>query len=245
MDQGAAIKTLESVGIPHKAAEIYVTLLARPRASISEIAQATQIKRPTCYEYIELLLRENFIERLPVGKRMYYSAVEPKKVLGNFKKRALALENTLTELEKIHDEAVNRPRIVFYEGKQAIRNIYEEILKTVGEAASIFPPATFFENFTLEDYDTFDKEASAHGLKYRDLFVADKYYKKIKEIRAKNGGEKSDKKLPSWFNSNVDVLIYADKVALISLRDLSAIVIENKDIAELFKNMHSFMWKAL
>ncbi|MDO8576601.1 MAG: hypothetical protein Q7R90_04800 [bacterium] len=41
----------------------------------------------------------------------------------------------------------------------------------------------------------------------------------------------------------MDVLISSDKVALISLRDLSAIVIENKDIAELFRNMHSFMWK--
>ena len=62
----------------------------------------------------------------------------------------------------------------------------------------------------------------------------------------KSGYEnKSDKKLPDWFTSNVDVLIFKDKVALISLSDLSAIVIENKDIADLFVHMHQYMWKTL
>lgn len=245
MDQVSAITSLRSVGMPEKAAEIYLSLLGTTKATISEIARTTGVKRATCYEYIDHLLKENFIERLPIGKRMYYSAIEPKKVLQSFRKKATALENTLNELEKVHDTAVNKPRIVFYEGKRELRQIYEDLFKTVGDAYSIFPAETFFQNFTEEDYDEFDKEISAHALKSRDLFVADKHYRKIKEIRAKNGGEKLDKRLPSSFTSNVDVLIFSDKVALISLRDLSAIVIENKDIADLFKNMHSFMWKSL
>jgi len=245
MDQAHALASLRSVGIPQKAGEIYLCLLSRTKATISEIAQATGIKRATCYEYIDLLLLENFIERLPIGKRMYYSAVEPKKVLGAFKKKAAALERTLAELEKVHDTVVNKPRIVFYEGKRELRKIYEDLFKTVGDAYSIFPAETFFQNFTEQDYDEFDREISNHALKSRDLFVADKHYRKLKEIRAKNGGEKLDKRLPSSFTSSVDVLIFSDKVALISLRDLSAIVIENKDIADLFKSMHSFIWRAL
>lgn len=248
MDQSATAKVLESAGIPQKAAEIYLSLLEKTKATISEIAHFTGIKRATCYEYVDLLLKENFIERLPIGKRMFYAAIEPKKVLQSFRKKASLLEKTLGELEKARDSAVNKPRVIFYEGKRELRQIYEDLFKTIGDACSIFPAETFFQNFTADDYDEFDKETSKHALKSRDLFVVDKYYKKIKEIRDKNsadGKDKLDKKLPSWFNSNVDVLIYADKVALISLRDLSAIVIENKDIADLFKNMHSFMWKAL
>src|SRR3989344_741008 len=118
MDQVHALESLRSVGIHQKAAEIYLSLLGKTKATISEIAQSTGIKRATCYEYIDLLLKENFIERLPIGKRMYYSAVEPQKVLGAFKKKAAAFERTLAELEKVHDTAVNKPRIVFYEGKR-------------------------------------------------------------------------------------------------------------------------------
>ena len=71
-------------------------------------------------------------------------------------------------------------------------------------------------------------------------------FDKLMDIRRKNGNEnKIEKRLPEWFKSNVDVLMYSDKVALVSLRDLSATVIENKDIADLFRNMHELMWKSV
>src|SRR3989344_3311298 len=144
-------------------------------------------------------------------------------------------------MAKIQDEATNEARVVFYEGKREIRNTYDDLFKTVGDVYTIFPAATFFESFTEQDYEEFDKSISNYALKSRDLFVADKFYKRIKEIRDKNGSDnKLDKKLPTDFASNVDVLIYSEKVALISLRDLSAIVIENKDIADLFRNLHGF-----
>ncbi|HEY4521206.1 MAG TPA: helix-turn-helix domain-containing protein [Candidatus Paceibacterota bacterium] len=248
MDQSGISKALQEIGLPEKAALIYISLLGKQKMTVSEIARESNIKRATCYEYLDLLLNKDFVVRVPVGKRMFYAAVEPKKVLSDFKKKAAHFEQKINEMAAMHDVAVNKPRIVFYEGKREIKNIYEDIFKTAADVYSIFPPLSFFENFTEEDYDEYDKLISSYALKSRDLFIVDKYYKKIKEIRDKNSAEgknKLDKKLPAWFQSNVDVLIYADKVALISLRDLSAIVIENRDIADLFRNMHSFMWKSL
>ncbi len=246
MDQSSMLRALEEMGLPEKAAQIYIALLGKQKMTISEIARDSRIKRATCYEYLDLLLNKDFISRIPVGKRMFYAALEPKKILNDFKKKTHHLEQRINEMSVFHDAAVHKPRIVFYEGKRELKNIYADIFKTVADVYSIFPPATFFENFTVEDYDDWDKEITSYTLKSRDLFIADKHYKKIKEIRDKNGSEnKMDKKLPPWFSSNVDVLIYADKVALISLRDLSAIVIENKDIADLFKNMHTFLWKSV
>jgi sugar-specific transcriptional regulator TrmB len=244
MDYKKLQTTLESLGLPEKAAAIYLALLGKQRMSIAELSRETGVKRATCYEYLEILLKKDFIVRVPVKKRILYVAASPQKILLEFKKQSREIEGVLNELNAMHDKAINKPKVTFYEGKREIRRIYQDTFKTMGDAASIFPAARFFENFTEEDYDEFDKEINAHALKSRDLFVADKYYKKIKEIRAKNGpANKLDKKLPSWFTCNVDVLIYSDKVALISLRDLSAIVIDNKDIADLFRNMHAFMWK--
>src|SRR3989344_6775409 len=246
MDQGALIKVLQEVGLSEKAALIYLSLLGKQKLTVSQISRETHVKRATCYEYLDQLLSRDFVVRIPVGKRMFYAAVEPKKILNDFKKKTAHLEQRINEMAALHDAATHKPRVVFYEGKRELKNIYFDIFKTVADVYSIFPAERFFENFTEEEYDELDKEISSYALKSRDLFVAHKHYKKIKEIRDKNGSEnKVDKKLPSWFTSNVDALIYADKVALISLRDLSAIVIENKDIADLFKNMHTFLWKAL
>lgn len=246
MDKAHLTKELEAVGLPEKAAALYLVLLGKQKLGVAELARESGVKRATCYEYLDLLLKKEFIVRVPVGKRTLYAAVAPAKVLASFKRESERVERALAELSTLHEEAVHKPKVTFYEGKREIKRIYEELFKTVGDIASIFPPATFFESFTEAEYDEFDKLSTGHAFTSRDLFVPDKYYKRIKQIREENkGAQKTGKKLPEWFTSNVDVLIFSDKVALISLRDLSALVIENKDIAELFRNMHAFMWKGL
>ncbi len=214
--------------------------------TVSEISRATNIKRATCYQYIDLLLSKDFIIRVPVGKRMLYSAVSPKKVMLAARKRYALFETGMEEMTKQYDESTHKPRIVFYEGKREIKNIYEDLLKSVGDIYSIFPPKAFFENFTEQEYSELDQSISQYALKSKDLIVGDKYFRQVERIREENGNEnKITKKLPESFKSNVDVLMYKDKVALISLRDLSALVIESEDIADLFKNIHSHIWKSL
>lgn len=238
------LQSLVDAGLPEKAAHIYLTLLGSKRSSIAELARASNIKRATCYEYIELLLSRGFLTRLPVGKRMYYSAVNPKKILTELKTRVARFEENMEALQEVQNAASQRPNVSFHEGKRELRAIYDDMFTTMGDTHSIFPPEAFFEHFNEEDYDKFDKAITSHALRSRDLFVKDRFVRKIQQIREKNGSDdKVDKILPEWFKSNVDVLIYSDKVALISLRDLSAIVIENKDIADLFRSMHAGLWK--
>jgi len=245
VNEPALIQVLEESGLPRKTAGIYLCLLGKRKMTVSEIARESNIKRATCYEYIDTLLARDFILRIPVGKRMYYAAVDPRRLLADFKKKAAHFEERLPEMLDIHDKAIQKPKVSFYEGKRELRRIYDDMFKTVGEVRSIFPPEAFFENFSEEDYDEFDRSLSQHAIKCKDLFVDGRFVKKIREIRARNGSEnKSDKTLPDWFKSNVDVLIYSEKVALISLRDLSAIVIDNKDIADLFRNLHAGFWKS-
>ncbi|MGD1003065.1 MAG: helix-turn-helix domain-containing protein [Minisyncoccia bacterium] len=240
------IRGLSAFGLVQNEATIYAALLKSPKMTISEIARGTGLKRATCYQYLDALLVKDFILRIPVGKRTFYGAVRPQKLLNAAKKRFATLETLADEMEKQYDAATHKPKVRFHEGKRDIKNIYEEMFKTVGDACSIFPPAAFFENFTEQEYDDFDMTIGKHAFKSRDLIVADKYFHRVNDIRKKNGVEqKMTKKLPVSFQSNVDVLVNHDKVALVSLRNLSGLVIEDKDIADLFRNIHSFIWKSI
>lgn len=243
MEKKTLTDVLTESGLPHKAAMIYVALLGSKGMSVSEIARATNLKRATCYEYLDTLLGQELLIRIPDGKRMQYAASDPKKTLARVKRSAEQLERAMPDLLQLHDKAFNKPRVSFFEGKKELRGIYDDMFSTVGEVRSIFPPAAFFEHFSEEDYDDFDKKMTDHAIVSKDLFIKDASYKRIRDIRKKNGGNKVEKMLPSWFTSNIDVLIYREKVALISLRDLSAIIIENKDIADLFRNLHTSLWK--
>ncbi|MEK7118576.1 MAG: helix-turn-helix domain-containing protein [Patescibacteria group bacterium] len=246
MEQEEITRALEAIGLPEKAATIYAALLGKNRMSIAELARVTSVKRATCYEHLALLLQKDLVSRVPIGKRMYYAAAHPKNILRELKRQTVAIEAQMGDMVEQFERTTNRPKVSFFEGKRELRNIYSEMFKTVGDVYSLFPPDTFFESFSEEDYDEFDKTVSAHAFKSRDLFVKSRHHKRLGEIRRRNGGEnKLDKQLPEWFSSNIDVLIFSDKVALMSLKDLSAIVIENKDIADLFRNIHTFMWKSL
>lgn len=246
MDTKSIIETLGSLGIEEKPATLYATLLGKNRLGIAELARMSGIKRATCYEHLDILLKNDFVVRVPIGKRMFFAASHPKKVLDSYKKKTHDFESKLEQLAEIHENATQKPKVTFYEGKRELERIYEDLFQSMGDTYSIFPPDAFLESFSEEEYTTFDATNSAHAIRAKDLFVASKNTKRLRELRKKTGYEnKLDKVLPDWFSTNVDVLIFSNSVALISLRDLSAIVIENKDIAELFKNMHHFMWKSL
>ncbi len=239
-----ALEALQKMGLDPKAASIYLALLRRPKLTVSQISRETGIKRATCYEYVDELLAKDFVTREPSGKRTFYSAVDPKRLYAIFRRDIAKIEGSIMEMSSLHENAVNRPKVTYFEGKRQLRLIYDDMFKTVGDVYSIFPAETFFKHFTLEDYSILDKSLSDHALKSKDLFVVDRHYRDIQEVRERNGSEnKLSKRLPNSFESKVDVLIYSDKVALISLRDLSAIVIENSDIAELFRNLHATIWK--
>lgn len=237
---------LQEIGLTKNEARIYTSLLSCSKMTVSEIARATNIKRATCYQYLDALLSQGFIVRVPIGKRMFYSPVNPKKILTAARKRYATFEKVVENMTKQYEESTHKPRVFFYEGKREIKHIYEDLFKTIGDVYSIFPPKIFFENFTEQEYDDFDSSISQHALKSKDLIVGDTHFRKVEEIRKKNGMKnKITKKLPESFTSTVDVLIYNDSVALISLRDLSALVIENKEIATVLKNMHALIWKSV
>lgn len=238
------LAALEALGMSGKEAALYLTLLSHGRLTVAELARRANVKRATCYEHLDSLLRRDAVVREPIGKRTYYAATAPQKVLSDFKRRAQNIDDAFADLASLHEKATHRPKVTYYEGKRELKTIYDDLFKTVGDVQSIFPAETFFENFSEEEYKDFDTAVQKHALRTRDLFLADSGYRHVMRLRAENKSTGPTKKLPGDFTSNVDVLVFSDKVALMSLRDLSAIVIENKDIANLFRSIHSHLWKS-
>lgn len=237
------IKTLKILGLSSLEIQIYLALLNFQKMSISEIARHTQIKRPTCYQHLDSLLKKEFIIRVPRGKRMFYSAVSPKKILNSFRKKYSSVEAVMAEMNKKHEQMIQKPKVIVYEGKKEIKKIYNEVFETVGDIYSVFPPTAFLENFSIEEYEKFDLDINDFKFRSKDLIVDDDNFQVVNKIRQKNFSKnKITKKLPKDFSNDVDMLIYNDKVALISLRDLSAVVIQNKNINDFFKKMHKFIW---
>src|SRR3989344_4937679 len=104
------IKTLLELELHEKAAVIYLSLLGKSRLGVAELARASGIKRATCYEQLDVLLKRGFVTRIPIGKRTYYAAESPKKIFTEFKKKTVAFEHRVAELEHLHEAATNKPK---------------------------------------------------------------------------------------------------------------------------------------
>src|SRR4051812_6580516 len=105
---------LASLGLSEKAASIYLALLGKRRMAVAELSRQTNIKRATCYQYLDELLKRDFIIRAPVGKRILYSAASPQRILADHKRQSKDIEEVLSEINVMHEKAIHKPKVTFY-----------------------------------------------------------------------------------------------------------------------------------
>lgn len=238
------IEILSDTGFSEEHAKIYISLLSKKQLSITEISKHTQIKRPTCYEYIEEMLRKNYIYRVPAGKKFHYAATPPNKIVERIKSKVRKLDEGLIELNEIYSHSQQKPKVTFHEGKSGIREIYKNSFSAVGDALSIFPADEYFKQYSFEEFVENEKLIAETKFRSKDLIIEGRSFKKIDTfLKELSNDNKVVKKLPADFKTSVDVLVYGSKVALISLKNISAVVIDNQEIAELFTTIHSQLWK--
>ena len=130
-------KELEQLGLSDKEAKTYLASLSLGGSVVQNIAKKAELKRPTTYFAIEQLIKRGLMSYFEKGKKRYFVAESPERLISLLaarKKRAQLLE---TQLQKIMPELNSlfgligeKPKIQFFEGKEGIVSIREDILKT-------------------------------------------------------------------------------------------------------------------
>lgn len=238
------INQIKEFGLETKQAEIYLAVLSLGRATVSDIAKKSRIKRTTIYQYLDDLVQKTFLLKSSKGKRIFYLAEEPKKLLNILENRKNKIISILPELQKIYSISFQKPQIRFYEGIEGMRIIYDEMTKTSDTIYGVFSVDKYWTIFNKDDDKKFFENIRQHNGQIKDL-VEDTLLgrKHIKENRYKEYC--ASKLLPSNFKLGVDMLVAENKVAMISLVNLVGVIIENLEIADLQRNFVKFMRKEL
>ena len=238
------ITILRSVGLGEHEAEVYYALLSQGKLSISQIAKSSKIKRTSLYQYIENLLKENFIVRVPVDKRIFYAANSPKKILNSLKLKQKQFEENLEFLNQKYKISYSQPKVHVYNGKKEIDFVYNEVSRSSALVHSFFSPKAYFDVFG-DDLGDFENNLKETDTKMKSLLnYDDGYAKRFLDLKKSMNAPKSmEKILPRSFNSTIDIVVYGDTVALISFENLTTVVIENPPIANFFRNMHKLIWE--
>ena len=239
------VQIQQNLGLNPKEASTLLAVLEIGPASISDIAKRAKIKRPTVYYLVEELIKKGLVLKVPSGKRVFYKASEPKRILSLLDQRKQNFEKILPILEALFLTKPNQPKVRFYEGKEGLKNIYEEMLNTHKKVYTIFSFDDFLTVFTEKDNEHFFQILKNSGGILYDLIKPTSLAKKSVKAETYRKGVAKIKFLPENFKVTIDQMVTGNKVAMISFKSLAGVIIEDQDIADSQKEFIKYLWQTL
>ncbi len=98
------VKELTGWGFTDQQAKLYLAGLKLGQTLMMRLATNSKLKRSSCYYIMEELLRRGFFVSRKVGKRIYYTAATPERLLEMTKEREKRLLCLMPDLKKLSDE---------------------------------------------------------------------------------------------------------------------------------------------
>ena len=241
--------SLKNIGLDQKERQIYLKLLEMGQTTMTELAKATDIKRPTAYLVIEALQMKGLISETRIGKRKQYSATHPERLLEMVKAQKKQIEENFPDLLALYNQPKNKPRIQVFEKREGLRLVYKDLFSALekGEEALFFANADAILGEVPEVMTEFKSALSKlKQINIRELHYQSKDAKKWAEnfTEEYKKGYQLRSLGPEFEFGFCDNVIYGNKLVIFSLKgELFVIVIESLEVAKTYKAMFEWAWK--
>ena len=246
-------KELEKLGLSEKEASVYLAAIQTGPSSVQKIAQKSKVNRATTYVIIESLMEMGMMSTYDEGKKTFYTAEKPHRLIEHFSQKEEELHEKIDKLKKIvpelnllYNDFSDKPKIRYFEGVEGLKTVYNDFVDSLEENETIY---------IFLPYDEFNSSVLRNSLKgARQRRVAKNIDTKI--IYTSKEGRKIDYEITSKrekkdclfvpfekypFRGGMNV--YGDKIFMIDyLGKLGGVVIENKTLAEMLRNMFKIIW---
>ena len=121
---------LENLGMTKSEIKVYLCLLELNSASATEIAERSTLYRKNTYDALNRLIKKGLVGFAKVENKIIYTATDPHKLLEFIDIRRSEIESTLPELRKIYKSTPRYDEVTVYKGKEGLKTIFEDILKS-------------------------------------------------------------------------------------------------------------------
>ena len=243
-------KIIQQLGLNEREAKIYLATLELGGETIKRIAEKASLERTGTYYLIEGLIEKGLMSRSFRGKRKIYLASEPKKLVGLEEERLKNLKEILPNLEAITNLKKPKPNIRCYEGKEGLRELYEDTLNTLKKLPEkdrellVYAAAESVYALFPEHTKEFIEKRIRYKIRIRwiapDTDFAKTFLKDRKEALRELRIVQQDK-----FKFETEMDIYAGKIALYGLKeDLIGVIIEHPAIAKTQREIFNLAWEA-
>lgn len=234
------LTTLQQSGLKEPEAKVYLALLERSPATVLPIAKAAGVTRTYCYDILESLIKQGLASYHEKNNRRRYTAQSPEHLRRLLEERFSSYSDALPELLSIHNK-VGKPRVRFFEGTEGVWSVFEEALQTK-QADSIYSPDHVVATFGQDKVDQLYQRVAKRKMNNRDLFAGSG---QAPTFTTHYGPEQQYRWLPKTVRLKTDLILFADKLALISYEpEVHAVVIEGSSIVDTHRQLFELLWQA-
>lgn len=240
-------KSLLEIGFSPKEADVYLAILVLGRGTASKIARKAHIVRTTVYDILGSLFDKGLVTLTGKEPKQEYVALSPdqlkdyvakelEKKQNDFKQ---VKESLVPQLKSIHN-VKNRPKVLFYEGKEGLEKVYEDTLsshETIRAYANVSEMHEALPNY----FPLYYKRRTEKGIAIKAIFPTNKAgFERAKEDK-KEARESALVPADKYYFSP-EINIYDNKVMIASWKEKLGIIIESSEIADAMKKVFELAW---
>ena len=107
---------------------VYLALLQLGTASVSQVADYAQIKRPNAYNLISELEAYGYVHQVVGDKVKTYAAADPNKIMAELKEGVKTFEEMLPYLHAV-ERRNGKPYVQYYSGLDGVKKAFSQIHK--------------------------------------------------------------------------------------------------------------------
>lgn len=243
-------KTLEAFGLTEKEAAVYKAALELGAATADQLATQSAIKRSTTYLQIEQLQDMGLMSTFEQGRKTLFTPESPENLdrLIDKQKKDLELKQNilkkeLPQLTQLFESAGERPLVRFYQGKEGIATIREEMLNIkVKQTYVCFAADEMDLLFSEEEKDAYTEKRINLGIRTKIIYTREK------GAFVDNPSKLSERKCLAGNKTGLssDIVIYDNKVAFFSMSGtVFGVVIESNKVRASVLTIFEALWDKL
>jgi len=231
---------LQEFGLNQKETLIYLSALELGATSATLIAKKAGVQRTHFYDIAEKLAGLGLIRQTAKGKQKLFSAIDPEELLLVQQGKIKKLEAVLPELKALYNTVGQKPRVFYFEGQAGIDHINEDSLRYKGEMVGFTTPQ-FVIGRTRSTGKEFIKKHVALSKHSR---VIGEDSPEIRELQSRDEAELRETRIlsSSVLHSDVEIVIYGNKVAFTDYKEEWGLIIEGNEIVSVLKMIFEIVW---
>jgi sugar-specific transcriptional regulator TrmB len=237
---------LKSLGLLESEISTYMAALERGPSTVIDLAKESKLSRQATYTAISMLSERGLMSSVLRGKKRFYMAEPPEKLLAYAKRKDTELHDKVKDLQNMLPELElqiggEKPVVKVFEGKEGLKAISQEIRVSGAKNLS-----------EITDLDAMFKVLCEDDLKeIRNSLQAAGQRRKAKALYAGNPvGSKEDEnhlflpKEDTGFDANIG--IYGNKLTLMTFKGkMYSILVDSEPLTKAMKVLFKYAHEGL